>query len=240
MMLGEARTPPGMRLYAIGDVHGCDALLAAMHERIAEDLAANPPADHRLIHIGDYVDRGPHSAAVVARLAALSASDPRVLCLRGNHEQMMLDFLADPDEAAPRFLANGGRETLASYGVAFVRDAERPGYAHLAHALRAVLPERDRVFLEGLPLTHRFGDFLFVHAGIRPRVPLDAQHPHDLIWIRREFLDDAGDHGVVVVHGHTPVERAEPRPNRIAIDTGAVFTGRLTCLALDGTTGRIL
>lgn len=240
MMLGEARTPPGLRLYAIGDVHGCDDLLAATHQRIADDLAADPPADHRIVHIGDYVDRGRHSDRVVARLAALAASDPRVLCLRGNHEQMLLDFLADAEEAAPRFLANGGRETLASYGVAFARDPERPGYAHLAADLRAALPERERAFLDALPLTLRFGDFLFVHAGIRPGVALEAQAPRDLIWIRREFLDDASDHGVVVVHGHTPVERAEPRPNRINIDTGAVFTGRLTCLALEGTAGRIL
>lgn len=240
MMLGEARTPPGLRLYAIGDVHGCDDLLAAMHQRIADDLAADPPADHRIVHIGDYVDRGRQSDRVVARLAALAASDPRVLSLRGNHEQLLLDFLADPVAGAAPFLRNGGQETITAYGVPFARHPERPGYAHLAEGLGAAMPAGERAFLGALPLMLRFGDFLFVHAGIRPGVPIEAQTAEDLLWIREEFLADERDHGVVVVHGHTPVAKAEPRANRINIDTGAVFTGRLTCLVLEGTAGRIL
>ena len=117
MRLGEARTPEGMRLYAIGDVHGCDDLLAEAHRKIAEDLAARPVGDHRIVHVGDYGDRGPDTAAVIERLAGLTIADPHVVCLRGNHDEMLLGFLADPDDMGGTFIANGGEATLASYGV---------------------------------------------------------------------------------------------------------------------------
>ena len=236
MRLGEATTPDGLRLYAIGDIHGCIGMLAEMHDKIAADLAARPPADHRIIHIGDYGDRGPDSAGVVARLAALTATDPRVLALRGNHDQMLIDFLADPDASAPMLLGNGGKETLRSYGV----KTRGQNYASLAAQLAEKLPAADRAFLTGLRLTARFGDYLFVHAGIRPGVPLAAQAAADLIWIREPFLFDPRDHGVVVVHGHTPANPAEVMPNRINVDTGAVYGGPMTCAVLEGTDTRFL
>lgn len=238
MLVGEAAVPEGLRVYAIGDVHGCDDLLAAVHARIAEDLAASPVADHRIVHVGDYDDRGPASAAVIERLAELSARDPRVLCLRGNHDQMLLDFLADPEERGASFLVNGGKATLRAYGV----NLRAANYARLAGDLAAALPETHRRFLETLPFSVRIGDYFFCHAGIRPGVALEAQTPDDLLWIRDEFLRDKRDHGVVVVHGHTVTDEMRPEihPNRIAIDTGAYAGGPLTCLVLEGRSQRFL
>lgn len=236
MRLGEARTPVGMRLYAIGDVHGCDDLLAEMHDRIAADLAMRPIADCRIIHVGDYGDRGPNSAAVIERLARLSASDPRVVCLLGNHDEMLTGFLADPRAYGEVFIANGGGATLRSYGVL-------PGARDVvswSRALAEEMPAEHRAFLGRLGLFIRFGDFFFCHAGIRPGVPLDSQSAEDLIWIREPFLLSGQDHGVVVIHGHTPASMPEVRPNRINVDTGAVYGGPLTCLALEGTEYRFL
>jgi serine/threonine protein phosphatase 1 len=186
MRTGEAATPPGMRLYAIGDIHGCDDKLKVLHERIAADLAAHPSPDHRIIHIGDYGDRGPNSAGVIARLIGL-AGDPHVVCLRGNHDQLWLDFLADPDFSAQMFLRFGGKETLKSYGVG----NRAKNYAQLAEMFSAALPEAHRAFLQTLKGSVQFGDYFFAHAGVRPGVPLDQQTPQDLSWIRDEFLADA-------------------------------------------------
>jgi serine/threonine protein phosphatase 1 len=241
MRVGEARVPEGLRLYAIGDVHGCDDLLAAAHGKIAADLAAQPAADHRIIHVGDYVDRGPATAAVIERLCRLREADARALFLRGNHEQMLLDFLADPIGAGPTFLANRGSATLASYGV-----SGSPGFFYerdivaLAEAFASRLPPTHRAFLQNLPCSLRFGDFFFCHAGIRPGVAIENQDPFDLIWIREGFLDSDADFGVVVIHGHTPAPEPEVVANRINIDTGAVFSGRLTCLALEENQFRFL
>lgn len=241
MFLGEAKTPDDMRLYAIGDVHGCDDLLARAHDTIAADLEADPVGDHRIIHLGDYVDRGPASFAVIDRLARMGETDRHVVSLRGNHDAMMLDFLTDPVGGGAMWLMNGGDKTLANYGVdaRSWQESDRRLIA-LSEQFAETLPDHHRAFLAGLPDTVRFRDFFFCHAGIRPGVPLDAQAPQDLIWIRDDFLTDARDHGVVVVHGHTPQPRPDVWPNHINIDTGAVFGGPLTLLALDGTRHRFL
>ncbi len=236
MRTGEARAPAGMRIYAVGDVHGCNRELGQAHDRIAADLAAWPVADHRIIHVGDYTDRGPDSAAVIERLVGMTAADHRVICLRGNHDQMLADFLADAS-AGGIFLANGGLETLVSYGLSPDR---HPTLAALRRELKERMPAAHRSFIDGLPLSVRFGDYFFCHAGIRPGVPLDRQDPKDLIWIRDEFLTDNSEHGVVVVHGHTPVPAPEVQSNRINIDTGLVYGGSLTCLVLEGTDYRFL
>ncbi len=241
MRLGEARTPEGMRIYAVGDVHGCHSMLAEMHDRIVADVEARPVADHRVIHIGDYGDRGPNSAAVIERLVGLTAGNPRVVCLRGNHDVMLTDFLDDPARAGSIYMANGGAETLRSYGVNVNRFAWlMSDYPALARQLKEKMPAAHVTFLKNLPLTARFGDYFFCHAGIRPGVPLDEQDAQDLVWIREEFLLDESDHGVVVIHGHTPAREPDVRSNRINVDTGAVYGGTLTCLALEGSEYRFL
>jgi serine/threonine protein phosphatase 1 len=241
--IGEATAPPGLRLYGIGDVHGCDELLADMHARIGRDLAARGAGDYRIIHVGDYVDRGPDSRAVIERLARMCDADPRVLCLCGNHDDLLLDFIVEAPGATENFLANGGEATLGSYGVRLGLLSSLLGsHAGLGARLREAMPAHHRDFLAGLGLSARFGDFFFCHAGIRPGVPLQAQTKDDLIWIREGFLDSDADFGVVVVHGHTPSRdrRPEMRTNRIDIDTGAVFGGPLTCIVIEGNEVRFL
>lgn len=217
--------PPGQRIYAIGDVHGLDTRLAALHARVAADLAARPCPDALLIHLGDYIDRGPDSAGVVARLAG-GAPIPglRTVCLMGNHERTMLDALDGQRAAATDWLEYGGGAALASWGAAV---ADGPaGWA-------AAVPQAHRDWLAKLPLRHRVGDYLFVHAGVRPGVPLDRQDPEDLLRIRGAFLNSEAWHGAVVVHGHTPVPAPEVWANRINLDSGAVFGRALSCAVLE-------
>jgi serine/threonine protein phosphatase 1 len=240
MRLGEARTPEGLRLYAVGDIHGCDDLIDAVHRKIEADLAERPAPGYRLIHLGDYVDRGPASKAVVERLRRLSEEDGRVICLRGNHEQLLLDFLADPAGSGPNFLGNGGLTTLESYGLAPAHWFGNRQLVEMSDRLAEVMPPAHRAFLEGLPRSVHFGDFFFCHAGVRPGIPLERQSGDDLIWIRETFLRSETDFGAVVVHGHTPAPEPEIRPNRINIDTGAVFSGRLTAIAIEGSEVRFL
>ncbi len=228
----DAAAPAGMRIYAIGDVHGRLDCLTRMHDIIAAEIARDRPADWRVIHLGDYVDRGPESACVIDFLSGMIERDGRNLALLGNHDEGFLDFLANPAEAQ-LFIRFGGFDTAASYGVVLdvlTEDALFDSHRRLVNAM----PERHLRFLRDRPRSVSFGDFFFCHAGIRPGVPLDAQEPHDLIWIRREFLNHAGLHDKVIVHGHTPVGRPEVMPNRVDVDTMAFDTGRLTALVIDG------
>lgn len=240
MELGKAQAPDGMRLYAIGDVHGMNAMLAEAHGKIAADLADRPGLDHRIIHVGDYVDRGRDSAGVVDRLARMTASDPRALCLLGNHDEMMRGFLADPLVFGPSWFANRGASTVRSYGIDAPDMPDADALPDLAARFAAALPPAHGAFLRDLPLSVRFGDYFFCHAGIRPGVPLDGQDAHDLVWIREPFLSSTRDHGAVVVHGHTPGPAPVVRANRIGIDSGAVFGGPLTVLVLEGSDHRFL
>ena len=243
VMLPDARAPEGLRLYVIGDVHGRSDLLAGMHGRIAGDLARRPAADWRVIHLGDYIDRGPDSAGALALLLDYQG-DGHGDFLIGNHDRFLLDFLIGPEGAdLDLWIYNGGAATLDSFGIdgllaASSRDqrSRRRLYDQLIAAMRTGLTE----FLGGPSLMLRFGDYLFVHAGVRPGVALEDQSAHDLVWIREPFLASGADHGAVIVHGHTPVEAVEVRPNRIGIDTGAVFTGNLTCLVLEGAARALL
>lgn len=242
VMLPDARAPEGMRLYAIGDVHGCAGLLAGVHARIAADLERRPAADWRVIHLGDYVDRGPDSAGVLGLLLDCRDSGHAEFLL-GNHDGFLIDFLADSGTASfDLWMDNGGIEMLDSFGIDGMR-AAHCGTARARSRLRAELigamPPGLAGFLAALTPMVRHGDYAFVHAGVQPGVPLARQEVADLIWIRHRFLRSEADHGAVIVHGHTPAEKAEVRPNRIGIDTGAVFTGNLTCLVLEGT-GRAL
>lgn len=222
-----AMLPAGERVYAVGDVHGCLDRLRAMHLAIAADIAARPAASVTLVHLGDYIDRGPESAGVLDWLAEGPAPDGvgSVVNLMGNHETMMLAALAEGSGRAARlWLLNGGEATLHSFGLG---NADDPG----AWAER--LPAGRLDFLRALPLTHRAGGYVFVHAGLRPGVPLAAQAPEDMLWIREPFLAAVEPFEAVVVHGHTPTRDPVVRPNRIGIDTGAVLGGRLTCAVLE-------
>lgn len=238
-----AAVPPGTAVYAVGDIHGRADLLADLHRRIEAAFERGSAADRRVIvYLGDYVDRGANSAGVVDMILDQAPPGFEVVTLLGNHERLMIEFL-DDIRRGPLWLRNGGDATLASYGI----DAGGAGtfldakpLLALQAALREKLPPRHREFLETLKLAHAEGDYVFVHAGIRPGVPLGDQQEEDVIWIRELFLNSTADHGAVIVHGHTIRPDPEFRPNRIGIDTGAYFTDHLTCLALEGTKRRII
>jgi len=231
---GPARVPRGQRVYAVGDVHGRLDLLDRLLDRVAADAATAPGLCHTLVFLGDYVDRGLDSAGVVERLAAGPPPGFGMVCLKGNHEEIMLRFLEDVG-VGPGWLRFGGLAALASYGVPRPPGQADAEWLEQAQAiLRERMPPHHLAFLRHLRPYLALGDYLFVHAGIRPGVPLERQVADDLLWIRDEFLDSAADHGRVVVHGHTIVPEAEVRPNRIGIDTGAFSSGVLTCLVLEG------
>jgi serine/threonine protein phosphatase 1 len=233
MHFDQARGPERMRIYAIGDVHGHLDLLAHMHRRIAAEIERDRPSDWRIVHLGDYVDRGPDSKGVLDFLTSVCAADcTRMVALAGNHDIGFLDFLAEPS-ADGLFALNGGCETAASYGVEL--DFRTPDALRIGHeALLRAVPDAHLRFLQGLGRSTEFGDYFFCHAGIRPGIPLADQDLEDLIWIRREFLNHDGLHPKLIVHGHTPTAAVEVKPNRINIDTGAFHSGRLTALAIDG------
>lgn len=229
--------PIGVRVYAVGDIHGRLDLFEALVERMEVD-AANGPGRTEVVLLGDYIDRGPQSAQLLDRLMGPLPDWASWTPLLGNHEQAMLDAAVDR-HTLRLWLDNGGRETLRSYGtsaiLAYSDDIEALAAEHAQR-----VPARHLGFLAKLPLTHRVGDYLFVHAGIRPGVEIDAQEAHDLLWIRDEFLNCRSDHGCVVVHGHSITPTVVERDNRIGIDTGAYASGRLTALVLEGATRRYL
>ena len=223
--------PEGLRVYAVGDIHGRADLLDRMADLIAADLAASGKCEAYTVFLGDYVDRGLATAAVLERLSTERFPTSTVPLL-GNHEAIFLSFLKDAD-VFTQWRALGGSETLYSYGIK-VDDLAFADPEQVQRAFLDRLPPLHVDFLSGLDTSHSVGDFFFCHAGVRPGVPLAEQRLQDLIWIREAFLDSAEDFGKVVVHGHTPSEQPVLRRNRIGIDTGAYATGRLTCLRLEG------
>ncbi|SEA30073.1 metallophosphoesterase [Rubrimonas cliftonensis] len=233
-LLKDARGPEGLRLYAIGDVHGRLDLLRARHAAIATDLVRRPVRAFRVIHLGDYVDRGPDSAGVIAALIEF-CRDGDGVCLAGNHDVWMLRFLAKPTAANSAWTDFGGVETLISYGVSpYARGMGLRPLKALGKDLRAALPPEHEAFLRGLRACERHGDYFFAHAGVRPGRALERQSLSDLTEIREPFLSEQGDFGAVVVHGHTVTPEPCVKPNRIGIDTKAYASGVLTCLVLEG------
>lgn len=237
--------PEGVRVYAVGDVHGRLDLLDRMLKLIAADVEVRsvekgPTLERKVIvYLGDYVDRGPDSRGVIDRLIDSPLDGFEAVHLKGNHEDFMMNFLDAPEHAGHGWLFNGGVETLASYGLT----REGPGprrMVELRDALLELLPENHKKFLDGLTLQHEEGDYLFVHAGIRPGTPLGEQSEQDLLWIREEFLGDRKDHGKMIVHGHTITWTPDIRTNRIGIDTGAFASDVLTCLVLEGKDRKLL
>jgi serine/threonine protein phosphatase 1 len=223
--------PAGERVYAIGDIHGRRDLFEALIAGIEADDAASTPARTTVVLLGDLVDRGSDSAGVIAA-AREWQQRLTVRIVAGNHEEMFLRCFEDL-ELMRRFLRFGGRETILSYPV----DPQALALADAETAqqlMRVAVPEADLAFIGGFEDQILIGDYLFVHAGLRPGIPLAEQRVEDLRWIREEFTGSRRDHGLVVVHGHTIVEAAEIKPNRIGIDTGAFASGKLTALRLEG------
>lgn len=226
-MVTEGLAPPE-RIYAIGDVHGHADKLRELHAAIRRDLAANPARNTLLVHLGDYIDRGPNSAACLSLLVnAAPIEGVPTVNLMGNHERMLLDALDQPQRAL-LWLQNGGAATLESWGISI----DEPPWTW-----RAKIPPEHLRFIDELALSHTVGRFVFVHAGVRPGIRLSMQSEADLLWIRDSFLDwpdamlpDAPDR--IIVHGHTPVSAPDVRRNRIGIDTNAGRGGLLTCAAL--------
>ena len=234
--LTDARTPHGMRLYAIGDVHGCTDQLRELHERIATDLDARPVDDWRIIHLGDYVDRGLDSRGTIDFLIERQAEDRRVLCLRGNHEKMFAKGL-EGGRMRELWLRFGGDTTLQSYGVP-LRDFLRSYGAE--RSAEEIIPDAHQIFLKSLPDEFQAGDYFFVHAGIDPELPLDEQNVEAKLWIRAPFLESDQEFEAVIIHGHTPGSEVAVRANRIGIDTGAVLGGELSCLVLEDAEKQLL
>lgn len=228
--LREARAPEGLRLYAIGDIHGRLDLLRETHAALAADLVRRPCPAFRVIHLGDMVDRGPDSAGVVEHLIEF-CRDGDAVCLAGNHDHFVRRFLAKPSSVGDQWLDNGGEEMIESYGLKL---SAFKSLKQVRKALEEAMPPAHRAFFDALPLCETHGDYLFVHAGVRPGVPLARQREADLTAIREPFLGSKLDHGFVVVHGHTPSASPVVRPNRIGVDTKAYASGRLTCLVLEG------
>jgi len=218
-------------VYAIGDVHGRADLLAQLFSEIDADLNAHPAPRAIHVFLGDYIDRGPESQQVLDLLVARSQRHETIF-LKGNHEVLLQEFLRNP-ESFTIWRNVGGIDTLLSYGI---RPSSNPDAAEqimLAQRLADVLPPAHRQFFRNLKRSFSCGDFFFVHAGVRPGVPLSQQKDEDLFWIRHEFLDSEENFGKIIVHGHTLVTDVEFHSNRINIDTGAFVTGRLSCLRIE-------
>lgn len=227
-------------VYAIADIHGRLDLMNAMEAAIHVDIEVTRPERAVICYLGDYVDRGPHSAQVIERLSSSFDDEVPRIFLKGNHEHRMLEFLDDPIANGPSWLKFGGREALESDGLSV---PEQPGDADwpaLRDKLLNALPTAHLDFLRNLRLAFIWRDYLFVHAGVDPGKPLNEQSAHDLMWIREPFLSSDADWGACVVHGHVIVEEPVFRANRIGIDTGAYRSGQLTCLVVSGGGTRLL
>ncbi len=228
-------------IYAIGDVHGCLDALKTLEARIVAD-AAGTPGDKWIVMLGDYVDRGPHSAQVLDHLTARPPAGFSRICLRGNHDEAMLAAIED-SRAVENWIAWGIETTLASYGLGAAQIAQltTPGRAAAKQQLlQAVIPDEHITFLRNLPVILTVPGFVFVHAGLRPGVEIGKQQDRDLMWIRREFLDTDHDFGAVVIHGHTPVGTPELTPYRASIDTACFASGVLTAVRIDDGGVRVL
>ncbi|MEJ1157517.1 metallophosphoesterase family protein [Prosthecomicrobium sp. N25] len=231
--------PAGRVLYAIGDVHGRSDALDLAFARLDADRATLEGEEPIEIYVGDYIDRGPDSRGVVERLIRRAETVDCVF-LRGNHEATLIEALGE-DALFGDWLDMGAVPTILSYGVEpWMVQAGSQNAADLARAFKALLPQSHFRFLGATHSWARFGSYVFVHAGLKPGVPLEAQRPDDLFWIRSEFLKSNHDFGHIVVHGHTPVNAVDFRANRINIDTGAYATNRLTVLRIDEAGPRVL
>jgi serine/threonine protein phosphatase 1 len=230
----EPSVPAGQRVYAIGDVHGCLTLLEQLLDQIEADHRSRGPAEKHLVFLGDLMDRGPNSRGVIERVMALCSASPNHRCIAGNHEELLIRAFEGDTKITPTFHRAGGRETMLSYGMGEAVYDEADSQ-QLAELICHYVPRTHIDFLLGLEDWVQAGDYLFVHAGIRPGRPLADQRQSDMRWIREEFTRSDQDHGMIVIHGHSITEFVDDQPNRIGIDTGAFATGKLTAIGLEGT-----
>ncbi|MGI9350309.1 MAG: metallophosphoesterase family protein [Rhizobiaceae bacterium] len=237
MIIGKAKTSAGVRIYAIGDVHGCVKQLRQLMKLIEKDLAVSPVEKHKIIFLGDYVDRGPQNRQVIDVLIGLKKSSHKCIFLRGNHDDRFAGFMKLPEQAATGFLRWGGIATLRDYGI-----VQKPGESveRLSVRLSEAIPKLHLRFFEKLKYFHQDGDYFFCHAGVRPGVSLAKQQAQDLMWIRTDFLAHKKPFEKVIVHGHTPVGVPEIEQNRINVDTRCYDSGVLTAVVLEGKQHRIL
>jgi serine/threonine protein phosphatase 1 len=233
--MADQRASPAnaTRLYVIGDIHGRADLLDQIVEKIDLDMQQHPGSQCLTITLGDYIDRGPDSRGVLDRLAH-NPFPTKYIALKGNHEGLFEAFLQDPS-SGQHWRALGGLETIYSYGVPVGTLMTGQGFANACEALKLAVPDEHFRFLGSLKTSVTIGRYFLCHAGVRPGIPLERQRVDDLLWIREEFLSSKMDFGKIVIHGHSPNEWPEVRPNRINIDTGAFATGRLTCLVVEST-----
>ena len=223
----------GYRAYAVGDIHGRVDLLEHLLAKIHSDLQRSPARKTLLVFVGDLIDRGPSSAQVIERLRCYRRHGVQPVFLLGNHEEVLLRIVGGDASVVDSWLQFGGLQCLQSYGVKLAR-LRGQSAEQVVEIVQTTVPPEHVEFLETFADSCRFGDYLFVHAGIRPGVDIDHQSQADLRWIREPFLFDDSDHGFIVVHGHTISDEVDERPNRIGIDTGAYRSGVLTALAIEG------
>ena len=225
--------PAGQRIYAVGDIHGRRDLLDDLLTRIDADDAERGPAQTQIIFLGDLVDRGSDSRGVIERLMALREASDNVRLLTGNHEELLIRVYDGDKRATSLFHRVGGRETMLSYGMSEA-DYDAVDLSELAALIPNYVPIAHIDFLKSFDDWIEAGDYLFVHAGIRPGLSIDEQETSDLRWIRREFTEHKGEFSHMVIHGHTITEGVDEQSNRIGIDTGAFATGTLTAIGIEG------
>ncbi len=228
----RCQIPIGERLYAIGDIHGRLDLLDMLLSQIAADNSKRSPARMTLIFLGDLPDRGPDSKGVIERLMEVQESGQACVFLTGNHEELMIRIAEGDRAIAPVFHRAGGRETLISYGVS--GDAyDAWDFDEVTDAAMNVIPEAHVNFLKSFVDWHRVGDYVFIHAGLRPGFAIEDQDPQDLRWIKTDFTKSSADHGAMIIHGHTITDDVDDQPNRIGLDTGAYKSGVLTAMGFE-------
>ncbi|RXT47727.1 metallophosphoesterase family protein [Bradyrhizobium betae] len=228
----KPRLPDGIRIYAISDIHGCSDLLKTMFEVIDRDLMTIGRRRALHVFLGDYIDRGPDSSGTIDLLIDRARRHESIF-LKGNHEEFLFEVLRDP-EMLQNWRQYGGLQTLSSYGIQPPLNPTVEEQKELIDRLALAIPMHHRMFFERLRTRFVCGDFFFVHAGIKPGLPLASQREEDLLWIRDEFLLSERKHEKYIIHGHTPVREPDIRPNRANIDTGAYATGNLTLLTIQG------
>ncbi len=239
---GRPRLASGHRIYAVGDIHGRIDLLTVLVARIVADLRRFPVDQAELVFLGDYISRGPGSPEVLEFMLSQAPALPLgTRCLKGNHEDMLLRFVDKADLwAGSGWLRFGGKAVFSAYGLIPPQSLEEPQLVEAAALLRDAMPDRHLDFLRGLPAAYECDDYLFVHGGLRPGVPMAEQTAHDMMWIREEFLNHTGLFERFIVHGHTPASLPDIRRNRLNVDTKAYASGVLTAAVVEGPDQRFL